>query len=193
MGVLGNGLYAADHDADALSVREAQLATMRRVGDSEHNILAVQGDLANTYMIFGRLEEALQIRQDAHARSMKLYGRDHSCTVTEVSNLANVLNCLHRSEEAKSLLREAIPIARRVLGENDIVKFRMQWNYARALYLDTSATLHDLREAVTRFVEIERTARRVFGEAHPFLGGVGYCLQEARAALRARETPSGSA
>ena len=69
----------------------------------------------------------------------------------------------------------------------------MQWNYARALYLDTSATLHDLREAVTRLVEIERTARRVFGEAHPFLGGVGYCLQEARAALRARETPSGSA
>ena len=124
---------------------------------------------------------------------MKLYGRDHSCTVKEISNLANVLNCLHRSEEAKSLLREAIPIARRVLGENDIVKFRMQWNYARALYEDTSATLHDLHEAVTRLVDIERTARRVFGDAHPFLRGVEYCLQEARAALRACETPSGSA
>ena len=156
-------------------------------GDSEHNILAVQGDLANTYMIFGRLEEALQIRQDAHARSMKLYGRDHSCTVTEVSNLANVLNCLHRSEEAKSLLREAIPIARRVLGENDIVKFRMQWNYARALCLDTAATLDDLREALRLLEDLAPTARRVLGSAHPVAAGIERDLRESRAALRARD------
>ena len=69
----------------------------------------------------------------------------------------------------------------------------MRRNYAAALSNETGATLDDLREAVTTLEDTERTARRVFGDAHPFLGGVEYCLQEARAALRARETPSGSA
>ena len=32
---------------------------------------------------------------------------------------------------------------------------------------DTGATLDDLREAVTTLEELERTARRVFGGAHP--------------------------
>ena len=37
----------------------------------------------------------------------------------------------------------------------------MRWNYARTLYKDPSATLDDLREAVTTLEDAERTARRV--------------------------------
>ena len=59
-----------------------------------------------------------------------------------------------------------------------------------ALYMDSSATLHDLREAVTTLEDMERIARRVFGGAHPQTEGFGRNLLEARAALRARETPS---
>ena len=55
---------------------------------------------------------------------------------------------------------------------------------------DPDATLDDLREAVTTFEELERTARRVFGGAHPLTTRVKCQLREARAALRARETPS---
>ena len=59
-----------------------------------------------------------------------------------------------------------------------------------ALYKDASATLDDLRDAVTTLEEIERTARRIFGGANPTTDGIGRSLQNARAALRARETPS---
>ena len=69
----------------------------------------------------------------------------------------------------------------------------MRWIYARALYGDPSATLDDLREAVTMLEEIEPIARRVLGGAHPITTGIEYCLQEeARAALAALQTPSAS-
>ena len=44
-------------------------------------------------------------------------------------------------------------------------------------------------EAVTTFEDTARTARRVFGGAHPTTGGIEEGLRLARAALRARETP----
>ena len=56
----------------------------------------------------------------------------------------------------------------------------MRCIYAEALYKDGSATLDDLREAVTTLEEIERTARRVLGGGHPTTEGIEECLQEAR-------------
>ena len=61
--------------------------------------------------------------------------------------------------------------------------------YARTLYFDPAATLDDLREAVETIEETARTARRVLGDAHPLTEGIEDELQDARAALRARETP----
>ena len=52
------------------------------------------------------------------------------------------------------------------------------------------ATLDDVREAVTTLEDAERTARRVLGGAHPLTMVIERALQNARAALRARETPS---
>ena len=62
-----------------------------------------------------------------------------------------------------------------------------------ALCRDADATLDDLREAVTTLEDVERTARRVFGGAHPTTTEIEKSLQNARAALRARETPPRSA
>ena len=59
--------------------------------------------------------------------------------------------------------------------------------YAEALYGDDGATLDDLHEAVTTLEELERTARRVLGGAHPFTVDVEANLRDARAALRTRE------
>ena len=60
---------------------------------------------------------------------------------------------------------------------------------AVALCRDPVATLDDLREAVTTFTEIERTARRVLGGAHPVVMAIGRSLRDARAALAAHNTP----
>ena len=64
--------------------------------------------------------------------------------------------------------------------------------YAHSLYRDDGATLNDIREAVTTFQDTERTARRVLGGQHPLTMGLEDNLQDARAALSARETPPSS-
>ena len=68
----------------------------------------------------------------------------------------------------------------------------MRSNYAEAFCRDNGATLDELREAVTTLEETRRVARRVLGGAHPVAGEIEENLLLARAALRARETPSSS-
>ena len=103
------------------------------------------------------------------------------------------LKVLKRFEEAKSLLRKTMPVARRILGDCHYLTLKTRRAYAMALYYDEGATLDDLREAVTTLEDLAPTARRVFGGAHPLTGSIELGLREARGALRARETPSGSA
>jgi hypothetical protein len=107
----------------------------------------------------------------------------------EANNYANSLIDLQRFEEAKSLMRKTMPVARRVLGSNDEGTLRTRTLYAAALHRADGAKLDDLREAVTTLQDAERTARRVLGGAHPLTEGVGFYLRDARDALRARETP----
>ena len=64
----------------------------------------------------------------------------------------------------------------------------MRWNYAKALFVDTGGTLDDLREAVTTLEEIEPTAQRVLGGAHPLAAKIEGSLRNARTVLSARET-----
>ena len=98
--------------------------------------------------------------------------------------MAGSLIDLQRFEEAKTLLRKTIPVARRVLGESNETTLKMPWHYARALYEDTGATLDNLREAVTTLEETARTARRVLGGTHPLTSAIEGDLRESRAALR---------
>ena len=108
------------------------------------------------------------------------------------------LGLLQRFEEARSLLRKTMPVARRVLGENHDLTLRMRNNYAAALYMDDGATHDDLREAVTTLEDVARIARRVLGGSHPLTSlietGLRHCKlrQSSQAALRARDTPSTS-
>ena len=108
----------------------------------------------------------------------------------EAINYASTLNQLNRLEEAKSLLRKVVPVARRVLGDSNDVTLQLQWIYGRVLYRDDGATLDDLREAVTTLEETKRTTRRVMGGAHPTAAGIERDLHNARVALRAREAPT---
>ena len=70
----------------------------------------------------------------------------------------------------------------------------MKWHYGQTVYLNAgTASLDDAREAVTTLEETARTARRVFGSAHPLVAKIELGLRESQAVLRARETPSRNA
>ena len=124
---------------------------------------------------------------------MKLHGKEHGETIRAALNYAATLIRLERFEEAKSLLLKTMPVARRVLGKNDRLTLKMRACYGQSLYMDADATLDDLREALTTLEDSERIARRVFGGANPITAGIEIELRDARAALRARETPPSSA
>ena len=157
------------------------------------HVLGVQSNLASTYQLVGRPDEALRSRQDAYSGYLKLIGEEHAITLLAANNYADSLNDLGRFKEVKSLRRKAIPVARRVLGEGHDVTFRMRKGYARALYEDPAATLDDLREAVNTLEDTARIARRVMGSAHPLTATIEEDLRRSRAALRAREMSPGSA
>ena len=82
---------------------------------------------------------------------------------------------------------QTMPVVQRVLGESDEITLKMRKIYAETLCEDSAATLDDLREAVATLGDVERTARRVFGGAHPLTSAIEGDMQSARAALRARE------
>ena len=191
MSLLGNGLSSAGRHADALSVREAELSTLRRLGGTAAHMLVVQGNLASSYEELGRSDEGLRLRRDTYSGWLKLKGDAHEQTLREATSCAITLFKLQRYAEAKALLLKTIPVALRVLGEGHDHTLRMRSVYAETLYIDPGATLADLREAVTTLEETERMARRVFGGAHPITGGIEAALRDARAVLRAREAPPG--
>ena len=183
---LGNGLLYAKRYEDALSVQEAELSMLRRLGASEGNVLIVKGNRANTYRYLGQIEKALSMRQEIYARRLKLSGEEHVETIREAICYALNLITSSRFEEAKVLLRRTMPVARRVLGDSHEHRLQMRANYAKVI-IDTAATLDDLREAVTTFEETERITRRVLGGAHPLAMQMEHDLKRARAKLRAHE------
>ena len=188
MRLLANGLHDARHDEAALSVREAELAMRRRLGDSEHDMLSTQTNLACSYHDVGRHEEAVRLRRDVYSGRLRLNGEEHQSTLIAAGNLADSLGHQRHYEEARSLLRKSIPVARRVLGESHDLTLRMRWCHAQALSRDPIATLDDLRAAVTTLEDTVRVARRVLGGAHPTTEGIEKELRDVQAALGARDT-----
>ena len=128
------------------------------------------------------------MRQEVYSGHLKLNGEEHYDTLREAFNYAASLVLLKRFKEARALMRKTVPVARRVHGDNDRLTLKMRWNYAEARYQDPGATLDNLREAVSTLEDAARIARRVLGGAHPTTVGIEDTLQDAQAALRARET-----
>ena len=127
------------------------------------------------------------MRRDVYSGRLKLNGEEHEVTLMTAINYAASLVQLDHYEEAKSLLRKHMPVARRVHGAGHNYTLRVRTLYAVALYTDSGATLDDLREAVACFEDTARIARRVLGGAHPTTEGTEHDLRQARAVLRFRE------
>ena len=105
----------------------------------------------------------------------------------EAINYSAALLSVKRYKEAKAMLRKMIPVAQRILGTDDENTLTTRWNYAITLYQDSTATLDDLREAVTTLEAMERFVPRVFGGTHPIAVGIERSLRNAQTVLSDRE------
>ena len=98
---LGLGLSDANHHEDALSLQETKLAMLRRLGASAHNILVVQGNLARTYAMHGRVDESLRMRRDIYSGFLKLHGEEYFDTLLLANNLATSLRGLESTSKKR--------------------------------------------------------------------------------------------
>ena len=185
MNLLGNGLSEMNRYADALSVQTAQYKTMERYGESDHNRLALESNLASSFEKLGQGDRALRIRRNVYSKTLRIYGEESIETIESVINYAQSLMSHAHFEEPKVLLRKKIPVARRLLGESHDLTIRLRSTYAVALYESPNATPDNLREAIKQLEEAGRITQRVYGGAHPNVAGIECDLQNARAALRA--------
>ena len=53
---------------------------------SAQNILVAKGNLANSYHMLGRLDDALRTRQDVYSRKLKLLGEESRSTLLALTS-----------------------------------------------------------------------------------------------------------
>jgi len=165
MNLLGNGLYAANRDEEALSVFEANLATLRRFGAPEAHLLDMKGNLASTHHKLGRHKESLSTTREIYAGVKSLYGDRHFRTLQAAFNLALALNKLGKYAESESLLRGPISDAQHTFGNDNEYTLDL-----RSVLADTLACLggiDNLRAAVAMREDVYKRTRQIFGALHP--------------------------
>ena len=149
--------------------------------------LVTQGNLASTYQLVGRPEDALRLRRVVYRGVLHRYGEDSLEAITEALNLALILRDTGNDPEAKELLRARIPVAERSLGRENYVYFRLCWAYANSLAAAADATFDDLVQAEALLDDTYTRFRRVMGDGHPYTAKIHDCLLATREDLaRAR-------
>ena len=107
------------------------------------------------------------MRREIFADAVRLFGKYHGDTIIDAGNLVDSLLEAELFEEARSLLREYIPVAQRTLGDRNYLPFDLRSAYARAISRDTSSSLSDVHEGVAILEDVVCTTQRVFGTTHP--------------------------
>ena len=98
--------------------------------------------------------------------------------------MANSLIDDEHFAEARTLINETLPIARRICGDAHDTTLGLRFLLPRSiiLNLDTS-TQEDLRVAKEELEDLLRTTRRIFGQSHPRVGLVKKLIEAANLRL----------
>ena len=142
------------------------MATLRRLGAPEDDILIAQGNLASTLLELGRLEEAVRMLKEVYASRVRLFGHDEE-TLNVALNLSITLIKAGNASESMAFLRPLLPLARRALGADHHVPLGLAHTHAHAVMNCAAASRDELIFAEKLLEDTARRLRRVFGIAHP--------------------------
>lgn len=194
LSLLGTGLHQHGRWQEALNVYEVDLAARSRNAQQRASLMQVldlQMNIAECCAhLLGREHEALAVRRIIYEKARELkgvYEKVHG--VPAARNLAISLINAHEFREAKILLREAVPAARKAHGGQDAEPtLQLTGLLALALTSDPAATQLDLREAIAILEEASRLARSSpsLGTQHPITGQLVHDCARNRAALLSR-------
>ena len=91
------------------------------------------------------------------------------------------------------MVRDYIPVARRVIGDEHKYTLDFRSLYACAISFDTNSSRADVHEAVAILEAVVRTTQRVFGIQHPFFTEYRQDLEGARMRLADDESRAAGA
>ena len=115
-----------------------------------------------------------------------------AATIIDALNLVESLIDAELFKEAKSLLRDTIPTARRTLDSEHDLMLTLRSLYACTIYRDTNSS-RAVHEAVAILEDVLQTTRRVFGTSHPNFIEFGTYLENARMRLADDESRAADA
>ena len=190
---LGNGLFDAEKNGEALVVREAELSLLRRTGrdETDPNVLVMQGNIAQCYKHLGQIEKSFAIEQRVYRMQRAILGDDHENTRISAMNIARTLaEGLNRHKEAARFLRKEMPPLMRNISRDHANAIKLQLYLANCLSTGNDASWADLREAAAILEDLNPRARRVFGPQHPETLAGEFALSYARRKLAAVDTAS---
>ena len=183
---LGNGLSAAGYAEEALSVKEAEVSMLRRLGGSRNILISAKANLSACYEVLGRDEETLELRREVWA----YFEPQSPCQNKFLSaiNLSVSLRNQGRCEEAKSLLRKVLPEALRLHGPDHDTTLVIRRALVRTVFQDPESSLAELRQAEADFSDVCRRARRIFGASHPESAACEWLMGQLKAKIAARDS-----
>ena len=169
LSVLADGLTAADRYEESLVVRKALLDILERQGANQAGMRDAKCSIASTYVMIGRLEEALVIQREAYASMMKLQKRHTRESLVLLFNLSNTLLKMRKVAEAAKVLHDedAVRATESAFGSEDIFTLTLSGAYATAVLESPDATRDDMKEAMEISERCYRTMCRVSGTSHP--------------------------
>ena len=91
----------------------------------------------------------------------------HFLTLVDALNLCQSLVSTERYAEAKAVVLEARPHARRLLGDGNEVTIKLRYVYCQVCCLDFSTRPEEMRLVKAELEDVVRTCRRTLGPAHP--------------------------
>ena len=172
--ILAEGMMQSHDYESALHVFQNLLAINKKSFPHAVPPDGLLGVIATCYAHLGQYEKVVDMRRDALETIVDMRGAEDPLSLESTLDLACALGmCAERTgkphlfSEARSLARETLPVAERVLGPEGGTTLRLTENCAQLVFADKSSSQDDRRAAISSMEGVVRTRRRVYGAAHP--------------------------
>ena len=184
LGTIGGALRLNACFDDALLVYEAHLAVLQRHYPNEDKfMLAVKNNLASCCSNMGLHDRAVRLQREIHTRGVALYGATEENVLLRSGCLGISLHASGRFVEARTFLREQIPLIRTYFGPDHDHTLKATQTLAASLNDDPASTRESRLEAETILQDVVERRFRVYGHAHPLAQESAGALVKVRANL----------
>jgi tetratricopeptide (TPR) repeat protein len=169
-------LLRADPGRRSLDVAQRQLAVSERLLSPDHpNTLTARANLAFSYWLAGRTQEAIELEERVLADRERLLGSDHPATLTTRNNLASSYQSAGRTREAIDLKERVLADRERLLGSDHPDTLTTRGNLAISYQ-----AAGRIQEAIDLFEHVLADHKRLLGPDHPNTHIVARALEKLR-------------